>query len=61
MSDTTTSDGFGLDKDARLAAQRAAAAAQAKALTLDPAFPYIAMPFPVALLKSMTLYPSSES
>ena len=42
----------GLDKNARLAAQRAAAAAARRAQQLDPDFPYRAISFPSSLLSA---------
>ena len=49
---TTATDSFGFAKDARIAAARKAAALKAGLLvdTLDPAFPFTALPFSLSLL-----------
>ena len=56
------SDGFGLDKEARLTDQRDKKAVANKAPALDPDFPYRVEPFPYAdILKTQQLAPITES
>lgn len=63
MSDpATTPDGYGLDKAARLDAQRAAKAAADKAPALNPDFPYRVEPFPFKdILQTQQLAPATQS
>lgn len=51
----------GLSKTEALAKSRADESAAQKAIRLDPVFPYVATPFPIALLKSMNLTPANPS
>ena len=56
------SDNHGMDKSARLAAERAAKAAANKAPALDPGFPYRVEAFPFTdILKPQNLSPATTA
>ena len=55
------SDGFGLEKNARLAAARQQVAAPTETAPLDPEFPYHVDPFPAAMLGVPAVPPATNN